>query len=238
VKFGTYSIAARCEKTGKLGIAISTGVPAVGHLCIYARENVGAVVSQSFVNPYLGVWALEYLENGITPDKVIAKLEARDPGFAFRQLGIVNSLGDSTVFTGTKCDTEKGGCFGPNFAIAGNMLSTTETLSAMREKFESSHREPFAERLLAALRAGKDAGGDKRGHQSSALRVVGNQIYPELDLRVDYHPSPVNELEKLYAIAKTSILPKINSLPTYDPASGKLTLHRTHTNIDGEVCLY
>lgn len=220
VKFTTFSITARCDRTGQLGVAVSTKMPAVGMLCPFVRSNVGAIATQSFVNPYLGVWGLSELEAGSSAEQTLASLAGRDPGMAFRQLAIVDRFGGSVAFTGDNCDTWCGHLTGHNYAIAGNMLVGAETLDAMQETFGATEDQPLAQRLVLSLTAGQNAGGDKRGRQSSALLVYGDEDYPALDLRVDDHPDPVAELSRLYGVAEQELIPFLSMLPTHANPEG------------------
>lgn len=226
MKLNTFSITARCAETGQLGVAVSTKVPAVGMLCPFVASQVGAVATQSFVNPYLGLWGLEYLRQGYSAAESLNLLRARDPGMEYRQIGIVDNQGGSAAFSGNQCDTWYGQRTGLNYAIAGNMLVGSDTLTAMEASF--LHTDdlflPLVERLLLALEAGQEAGGDKRGRQSAAVKVYGTEAYPWLDLRVDEHPQPVAELRRVYSVAKESLVPLLNMLPTYDTPMGRFDM--------------
>lgn len=227
LKLNTFSVTARCHRTGELGVAVSTKVPAVGMLCPFVRSNVGAIASQSFVNPYLGIWGLEHLSEGHTAAQTLAYLKGRDAGIEYRQLGIVDSHGGSAAFTGGDCDTWRGHLTGPNYAIAGNMLVGAQTLEAMKESLESTDSRPLVQRLLAALAAGQAAGGDKRGRQSAAVKVYSTEEYPALDLRVDEHPDPVAELQRVYEVARTSLVPLLGMLPTLEHPEGTFNFQRS-----------
>jgi len=233
MKYNTFSITARCSRTGELGIAVSTKFVAVGMLCAFVKSNAGAIASQAYVNPYLGIWGLEYLAKGHNAVETLEYLKSRDEGIEFRQLGIVDNKGGSAAFTGKNCDNWRGEITGLNFAIAGNMLVGAETLVAMKESFESDDTQPLAKRLLVALSAGRSAGGDKRGHQSAALKVYGVEKYPIVDLRVDEHDDPIAELFRVYGVAETILIPLIDSLPTLDTDGETLKLNRSVTTNDG-----
>lgn len=220
LKYNTFSITARCRRTGELGVAVSTKVPAVGMLCPFGRSGVGAIATQSWVNPYLGIWGLAYLADGHTAAQTLAHLKDRDPGIEYRQVSIVDSRGESAAFTGAQSDTWRGHLTGPNYAVAGNMLVGEATLDAMQADFESDDARPLAQRLLSALAAGQAAGGDKRGRQSAALKVYSTEDYPALDLRVDEHPDPVAELLRVYEVAQVSLIPLLEMLPTHNYPGG------------------
>jgi uncharacterized Ntn-hydrolase superfamily protein len=164
VKLNTFSITARCERTGQFGVAVSTKVPAVGSLCPYAKAGVGAIASQSFVNPYIGINGLRYLEEGLTASEVMAKVLEEDPEPELRQVCIVDKDGNAAAFTGSGCDTWNGDLTGDNYAVAGNMLVGEDTIRAMAAAFEREAGLTLAERLLVALEAGQAAGGDNRRH--------------------------------------------------------------------------
>ena len=214
LKLNTFSITARCERTGQLGIAVSTAVPGVGMLCPFVQAEVGAVATQSFVNPYLGIWGLQYLAQGHTAAETLEYLKQRDEGLALRQFAVVDRHGGSAAFSGDECDGWYGHLTGPNYAIAGNMLVGPATLEAMQQSISAGGEAPLVERLLAALSAGQAAGGDKRGKQSAAVKVYSTEAYPLVDLRVDEHPDPVPELLRVYAVAKEKLLPLIAMLPS------------------------
>lgn len=219
VNLNTFSITARCEKTGQLGIAVSTKLPAVGFLCPYIEPGVGAVATQSFVNPYIAINGLKYLKSGLPLKEVYERLIDEDPQISLRQFSIVNHKGESICFTGENCDTWNGDKSGYNYAIAGNMLVGENTLSEMEKIFLDTEGEDLSDRLMKALEAGQAAGGDKRGKQSAALKVYGDESYPLLDLRVDEHTHPVNELRRVFEVANKELVPLLSSLPTkHNPA--------------------
>lgn len=226
LKYNTFSITARCERTGQLGVAVSTKVPAVGMLCPFVQSNVGAIATQSWVNPYLGIWGLEELARGRTAAQTLEHLKNRDPDIEARQLSIVDSRGNSAAFTGARCDTWCGDLTGPNYAIAGNMLIGADTLAAMQNSFDGTQSGPLADRLIRALAAGQSAGGDKRGRQSAAVKVFHTEQYPALDLRVDEHPDPVTELQRVYEVAQVELLPLLEMLPTLGTPEGNFDIER------------
>jgi len=226
LKYNTFSITARCRRTGALGVAVSTAVPAVGMLCPFVRSGVGAIATQAFVNPYLGIWGLQHLAEGHDAEETLAHLRNRDPGIEQRQLAIVDAEGGSAAFSGNACDTWHGHLTGENHAIAGNMLVGEQTLASMQESFASDDNQPLAARLLAALAAGQAAGGDKRGRQSAALKVYTTEEFAALDLRVDEHPDPVTELQRVYEIARVSLIPLLEMLPTLKHPEGTFSTER------------
>lgn len=214
LKLNTFSIAGRCARTGQLGVAVSTKLPAVGMLCPFAKAGVGAVASQSFVNPYIGHWALEYLSQGLSAQESLDRILERDPLPTLRQIGIVDAQGRAVSYTGEDCDSWCGHVVGESFAAQGNMLVGAETISTMAERFEATVDLDLAERLMLALEAGQAAGGDKRGRQSAALLVVDTEDYPLVSLRVDEHLDPVGELRRVFEVFKKELLPFMPMLPT------------------------
>ncbi len=214
IELNTFSIAARCPRTGMLGVAVSTAVPAVGGICSFIKEGVGAIATQSWVNPYLGIDGLNLLESGLSAEETLEKLLADDPGRDDRQIGIVDAKGGAASFTGASCVTWAGHIVGEGFAVQGNMLVGAETISAMAEAARSSEASDLPERLMLVLEAGQTAGGDKRGKQSAALKVYNRESYPWLDIRVDEHRNPVAELRRIFEIAKHQLLPFVKGMPT------------------------
>jgi len=212
----TFSIVARCAQTGELGVAVSTAVPAVGAMCPYLRAGVGAVTTQSWVNPYLALQALERLALGDSADAALAHVLRSDPSAHLRQLGVVDRAGHSAAWTGPACTGWAGERCGEGYTVQGNMLTGPATLDAMVRAFYAGCGEPLAQRLMAALEAGQAAGGDRRGRQSAALRVFGKEDYALLDLRVDEHPDPVAELRRVFDIALQQLVPFVAGMPTRD----------------------
>ncbi len=198
----TFSIAARCARTGMLGVATSSKALGAGAGVPYVKAGVGAVASQSFVNPYLGIDGLELLEQGLPAERALERLVEEDPGRDVRQLAIVDGEGRVAAYTGEKCIAWAGHLFGGGYVCLGNILVGEQVVKAMALAFEQSADRELAERLLLALEAGQEAGGDRRGRQSAGLHVVHTEAYPCCDLRVDDHPDPVPELRRLFEVHK------------------------------------
>ena len=200
----TYSIAACDLAAGQWGVAVQSKFLAVGSIVPWAAPAVGAIATQAYANPRYGPEGLELLAEGLTAEEVVARLTEADEGRATRQLGVVDAHGRAATFTGSECNEWAGGRTGPCFAAQGNILVSAETVDALAETFEATAPRPLTERLLAALAAAQAAGGDRRGQQSAALLVVetaggyGALSDVLVDLRVDDHPSPIEELERLY----------------------------------------
>ncbi|TMK22378.1 MAG: DUF1028 domain-containing protein [Actinobacteria bacterium] len=222
-RLATFSIVGRCDRTGQLGVAVSTADVGAGRLVTWAKAGVGAVATQSWPSLYLAIDALRLMEDRWSAPEALERVLADDPGRALRQLGTVDAQGRSATFSGDECTTWYGGLNGPNFAAQGNMLIRGETVSAMVDSFEATNDLDLGERLLRALEAGQAAGGDKRGRQCSALLVVDREEFPLWDLRVDEHPQPVVELRRIYEIARLQLLPFVEGLPTRINPLGSLS---------------
>jgi uncharacterized Ntn-hydrolase superfamily protein len=222
LELNTFSIAARCARTGMLGVAVSTAVPGVGGICPFVRAGAGAVATQSWVNPYLGIDGIALLAEGMRAQAALDQLIAGDPGRAVRQLGLVDKDGTSAAWSGPDCTPWFGHVTGPDYAIQGNMLVGEPTIRAMAEAFERTAALELPERLLVALEAGQAAGGDKRGRQSAAVKVAWQEEYPHLDLRVDEHRHPVAELRRVFEVARQQYLPFVTGMPTRAHPEGSL----------------
>jgi len=193
----TWSIVAR-NADGAFGVAVASRAFAVGALCPYARSGVGALSTQALVNLHYARPGLDLLAQGAPPEEVIRLLTAPDSGRDYRQLQLVDGRGRTAAYTGAKCVDWCGHAAGASFSVAGNMLAGPQVLEATVRGYEANAGIPFAQRLLVALSAGEDAGGDKRGKQAAALLVYTTERYPFLDLRVDDHVDPIAELWRLY----------------------------------------
>ncbi len=202
MKPSTFSIVAFDPETKELGIAVESKFLSVGAVVPWAQAGVGAIATQSWANTSYGPRGLRMLKRGMTPTQVGKQLVANDKNAAQRQFGIVDARGRAFTYTGKGCYDWAGGVIGKNFAAQGNILVSAATVDALAETFEQT-RGALAERLVAALAAGQAAGGDRRGQESAALLVVRdnggyggfNDRY--IDLRVDDHPAPIDELKRL-----------------------------------------
>jgi uncharacterized Ntn-hydrolase superfamily protein len=188
---------------GELGVAVQSKFIAVGAVVPWARAGVGAVATQAHANTSYGPDGLRYLGEGLSPQEALDRLTEADKDAALRQVGIVDAQGRAATFTGAECTAWAGGRTGANYAAQGNILVSAATVDAMASTFEAA-TGPLAERLLAALAAGQAAGGDSRGQQAAALLVVregggyGGHNDRYLDLRVDDHIAPIEELRRVY----------------------------------------
>ena len=202
----TYSICACDLEAQQWGVAVQSKFLAVGCIVPWAEPLAGAVATQSWANPRYGPEGLALLREGLRADEVVARLTDADPDRDERQLGIVDSLGRGATYTGARCHDWAGGRIGAGYAAQGNILVSGDTVDALAETFESTEGRPLAERLLECLDAAQAAGGDRRGQQSAAILVVGpEQGYAGLsdvfvDLRIDDHERPLEELRRLYGI--------------------------------------
>jgi uncharacterized Ntn-hydrolase superfamily protein len=202
----TYSICACDLEAGQWGVATQSKFLAVGSVVPWASPLVGAIATQSYANPRYGPEGLALLREGLSADEVVAQLTAGDADRGLRQLGIVDGVGRAATFTGDNCHAWAGGRIGPGYAAQGNILVSGETVDALGETFESSSGSPLAQRLVDCLDAAQLAGGDRRGQQAAALLVVerdggyGGLSDTLVDLRVDDHPEPLQELRRLYGI--------------------------------------
>ena len=195
----TFSITARCSKTGQLGVAISTAVANVGSICPYIKAKVGSISTQAHYSTQWAIDGLKLLEQGNDAQKSLDIILKGDPHRTEkRQIGIVDANGISATWTGKKCDEWAGHLNDINVSIQGNMLVGEETIKTMYDSFMNTEHLNFKERLMLCLEAGQNAGGDKRGKQSAALIIFKKEEYPYLDLRVNKHHSPVSELRRIF----------------------------------------
>ena len=216
----TWSIVARDTAQGHLGVAIATCAFAVGALCPRFRWGVGALSSQSYSSPLAGERVLEHLAAGLDGAAAVNHALADDDGRAWRQIHGVSAGGTPFAYTGADCVDWCGHWTGDGVSVAGNMLAGPAVVAATAEAWENGGDKPFAERLLAALAAGEAAGGDKRGKQSAALRVVGPEAHSEIDIRVDDHRDPLGELTRLFKLFWQERRPHFSTMPTRADPSG------------------
>ena len=201
----TFSIVARDAETGEMGVAVQSHWFSVGSIVAWGEAGVGVVATQSFVNPSFGQRGLELLKKGMTAQEAVDQLISSDEGRDFRQLAIVDSKGNSAGYTGSKCIAGAGHVVGNNYSVQANMMLNDRIWGAMSRAFERSEG-PLAERLIAALEAAQNAGGDIRGQQSACLLIVrgdatGNLWEDRLiDLRVEDNPNPVDEIKRLLKV--------------------------------------
>ena len=198
----TWSIIARDNATGQFGIAVATRFFAVGARVPHIAAGIGGIATQALVNPYYGIDGLRLLRDGLEPRDIVETLIAADAGHQSRQLHIMDAAGRIASHTGRECVDWCGHIEGNGFSIAGNMLVGASVLDDTAKAYLASESLPFAQRLIAAMRSGEAAGGDKRGKQSAALLIYGDEEWSALDLRVDDHTDPLAELERLEQVSR------------------------------------
>jgi len=202
MRHGTYSIVALDPRTGELGAAVQSHWFSVGSLCTWARPGVGAVATQSVVEPAHGPNALDRIEAGASAGEALDELLGADPLRAVRQVGAVDARGEVAVYTGPDCIREAGDATGASWSCQANMMERDTVPAAMSAAFEAAEGD-LAARLLAALRGAEGEGGDVRGRQSAALVVVpaeGEAWRTRVDLRVEDHRDPLAEIERLLGL--------------------------------------
>ena len=198
----TFSVVARDPRTGRLGIAAATRFFAVGARVPFAASGVGAIATQGLVNPYYGIDGLKLLASGRSPVEVLATVTETDPGCEHRQAHIVDASGRVAAHTGRHCLEWSGHLMGEAVSVAGNMLAGPRVLADALEAYREHSQLSFAARLITAMRAAEEAGGDRRGRQSASLLIMGDDEWSVLDLRVDDHPHPIAELERLERVSR------------------------------------
>jgi len=205
----TFSIVALDPATGELGVAVESKYFGVGSVVPWAKAGVGAVATQARAKLSFGPDGLRLMEAGKSPREALDALLAADPLKAERQVGMIDAQGHTAAHTGAECMSFAGHREGRNYTVQGNLLAGEKVITAMAEAYERAQKEEgseLAEWLLAALQAGQAEGGDKRGQQSAALLVVraeggpGGENDRYIDLRVEDHPTPIDELARLRAL--------------------------------------
>jgi uncharacterized Ntn-hydrolase superfamily protein len=210
----TWSIIAKDPETGAFGVAVTTKFFAVGALCPYGAAQIGALATQALVNPLYGHDGMRLLAEGRSAEDIVAILTAGDPGREVRQLHVIDREGRTAAHTGRECVDWCGHLTDEGVSVAGNMLAGPAVIEATLDTFKTRGDLPFSERLLAALDAGQAEGGDKRGKQSAAIKIWRTEPYPVLDLRVDDHAEPLEELRRLYAVAHERFLAFMDAMAT------------------------
>src|SRR6202051_3895113 len=198
----TWSIIARDDLTGQFGIAVATRFFAVGARVPHIAAGLGGIATQALVNPYYGIDGVRLLRENRQPRDIVATLIAADAGREGRQLQIMDASGRIRSHTGSDCVDWCGHIEGNGFSIAGNMLAGARVLDDTAKAYTANETLPFAQRLIAAMRSGEAAGGDKRGKQSAALLIHGEEEWSDLDLRVDDHAAPLAQLQRLEAASR------------------------------------
>jgi uncharacterized Ntn-hydrolase superfamily protein len=194
----TFSIAARCARTGMFGIVVTTSSLAVGSRCAHAKAGIGAALTQHVTDPRLGPLGIELMERGFTARQAIDAVVAATPHRDWRQLAFIDRDGGTASFSGTRVKPERGETHGRDCVALGNIVRSAEVPVAMVRAFEADPGLALASRLIGALEAGDSAGGEFRPLVSAALLVVDRQSFPYVDLRVDSDPTPIAALAKLW----------------------------------------
>ena len=216
----TWSIIAHDPSTGQTGIAVATRFFAVGARVPHIAPGIGGIATQALVNPYYGIDGVKLLREGKSPREVIDTMIASDAGRESRQLHVMDARGRIAAHTGRDCVDWCGHIRGEGFSIAGNMLAGAAVLDDTAKAYVASAKLPFAQRLIAAMHAGEAAGGDKRGKQSAALLIHGDEEWSALNLRVDDHADPLRELERLEQVSRERWVHFRAFLPTRDNPAG------------------
>ena len=204
----TYSIVARDAKTGEIAVGVQSHWFSVGTVVPWAKAGVGAIATQSFVNTEYGRKGIPLLAKGVSPEEVFKTIAKTDEGKTFRQVGIIDAKGRTFAHTGEKNVKFANHITGENFSVQANMMKNEKVVPAMAKAFKKYAELPLAERIIKVLEAAQNAGGDIRGKQSAALIVVSgerNEIENQphqIDLRVDDHQNPVQELSRLLLVKR------------------------------------
>ena len=201
----TYSIAAKCPRTGMFGAAVTTSSIGVGARCAYARAGVGAVLTQHRTDPRLGPKGLELLAQGLPAKDVVERLTRGVPGIGWRQLAVIDNDGRTAAYHGDRITSVHSGDEGPGCIAIGNIVRTTGVTLAMVDAFGADPQLHLAERLVRSMEAGYAAGGEPKQVKSAALLVVERESFPLIDLRVDYDPQPLVQLRWLWEIYEPSV---------------------------------
>jgi len=197
----TWSLIAR-DASGALGIAVATKNFAVGCRVPHIESGIGAVATQALSNPFYGINGIKLLREGKSAADVVGTLTSADAGREHRQLHVMDAAGRTAAHTGKECVDWCGSTAGEGFSVAGNMLAGPAVIQETAKAYAANSGMPFPRRLITALKAGEAAGGDKRGKQSAALLIYGEEEWPDLDLRVDDHIDPLTELARLEAVSR------------------------------------
>lgn len=220
----TWSLLAHEPETDSFAVAVTTCALAVGASCPFVRTGVGAVSTQSITNRYLGPAVLDGIARGLSPAAAIEGALVGDEGKHLRQVHAIDSHGRSAAWTGNHCVEWCGSRSGTGWSVAGNMLAGPEVVADTAASFIARQDLALPERMLNALQAGEGVGGDKRGRQSAALKLVTAEDFPDIDLRVDDHAAPLDELERLLRLWRASRGPALKLAPRRANPSGSTDL--------------
>ncbi|UAB85094.1 DUF1028 domain-containing protein [Zunongwangia sp. SCSIO 43204] len=204
----TFSVVAKDPRTGEMAVAVQSHWFSVGSLVSWGKSGVGVVATQSFVNPAYGPNGLKLMGGGMSAKDALDELVSQDEGRDYRQIAFLDVKGNVAAYTGKLCVESAAHIEGENFSVQANMMLNDKVVPAMAEAFKSNGALPLAERMVEVLKAAQNAGGDIRGKQSAALIVVGPKKVEnpweekKIDLRVDDHQNPIQELERLLKTAR------------------------------------
>ncbi len=196
----TFSIAARCPRTGEFGIAVASSSPAVAARCAHARAGTGAVATQNITDPSLGPTGLDLLASGLSAPYALARLVAGASHPQYRQLALLDATGGTAVFSGTHTLGLHATAQGPSAVAAGNLLASLDVPAAMLAGFAAAPDDPLGARLIAAMQAAVAAGGEAGPVHSAGLLVVRDVAWAVADLRVDWHDDPIAALDDLWTL--------------------------------------
>ena len=220
----TWSILTHDPASGAFACAVATCNFAVGASVPHLRAGVGAVASQSFSNRYLGPAILDAMARGLTPERAIRGAVAGDDGRGLRQVHAIDSQGRSAAWTGDNCVMWCGDASAASVSVAGNMLAGAAVVADTLSTFLAKSDLRLPERLLAAMQAGQNAGGDARGQQSAAMRLVTTEDFPDLCIRADDHAHPLDELDRLLKLWRRDREPGLASQPRKADPAGVIDL--------------
>lgn len=220
----TWSIVAHDPATGAFAVAVATKNFAVGATCPFLRAGVGAVSTQSIANRYLGPVVLDAMARGLAPDAAIASALAGDAGKHLRQIHAVDRHGRTAAWTGENCVMWCGGEAIAHVSVAGNMLAGAAVVGATMAAMQVGAALALPERMMAAMEAGQDAGGDRRGRQSAAMVLLSTEDFPDLSLRVDDHADPLPELRRLLGVWLRERAPVLATQPRKADPAGLIDL--------------
>lgn len=227
----TWSIVARDPATGHFGIAVATRNFAVGCRVPHIAAGIGAVATQALLNPFYGVHGVRLLREGKSASNVVRTLLEADPGRDQRQVHVIDAAGRIAAHTGPSCVDWCGHRTGEGVSVAGNMLAGPKVVEDTLAAYAGNVALPFPRRLIVAMQAGEAAGGDRRGKQSAALVIHGEEDWADLDLRVDDHTDPLTELARLEAVSRERWVHFSKFLPTRRDPVGIIDRARLETEI-------
>lgn len=201
----TFSLVARCKETGMLGTAVTSSSPAVAARCSYTRSNVGAVSTQNVTDPSLGKKSLDFLETGLTSIQVVEKIKSTNKHLEYRQVLIIDSKGNTAIHSGNNSLGIWSEAIGDNVISAGNLLANKEVTKVIVSAFEQN-KGHLADRMLAGLKAGLDAGGEEGPIHSAGIKISHQVSWPIIDLRCDWtEDCPITKLFEIWKVYKPQV---------------------------------